>query len=162
MGVEVRDADRLGPAGAVDLLQRLPRLDVVDVDGRQRPVDEEQVDVVELQLGERPVEGPERVVPAVEAVVELGGHEDLLARDAGVADALADALLVPVHLGGVDVPVTDLQGGLHRLRGLLRLDLVDAEAELRDLHAVVQGDRGHGGHERSSTGFVGLGGGARH
>src|SRR3712207_9048874 len=64
----------------VDLLHRLPGLDVVHVDPGQRPVDEEEVEVLEAEVAERLVEGAQRVVPAVEAVVQLAGHEDLTAR----------------------------------------------------------------------------------
>jgi hypothetical protein len=77
---------------------------------RQRPVDEEQVQVVEAEVGQRPVVGAQGVVAAVEAVVQLAGHEDLVAGDARARDGLADTLLVAVHLGGVDVPVADLEG----------------------------------------------------
>ena len=118
---------RARPLG-VDLLHGLPRLDVVDVDARQRPVDEEQVEVVEAEVGQALVEGAQGVVAAVEAVVQLAGHEDLAAVDARAGDGLADALLVAVHLGGVDVPVADLERGRDRLGGLLGRDLVDAEA----------------------------------
>ena len=77
------------------------------------------------------------------SVVELGGDVDLVPGDAGGGDGLADALLVAVHLRGVDVPVADLEGGGHRRRGLRRRDLEDAEAELGDGGSVVQGDRGN-------------------
>ena len=103
-------------------------------------MDEEKVDVAEVEGRQGLLEGAQGVVAAVEAVVQLAGHEDLAAVDARAGDGLADALLVAVHLGGVDVPVADLEGRGHGLGGLLRRDLVDAEAELRDSHAVVQVD----------------------
>ena len=54
--LEVGDTDRAGPAGAVaSRSMRLPGVDEV-ADGRERPVDEEQVDVVEVEVGERLVE----------------------------------------------------------------------------------------------------------
>ena len=116
--------------------------EVAVVERGQRPVDEEQVDLVEAERGHGPVEGAARVVGLVEAVVELGGDVELVAGDAGGGDRLADALLVLVHLRGVDVAVADLERLGDDLGGVLRRDLEDAEAELGDLGAVVQGDRG--------------------
>jgi selenoprotein W-related protein len=71
----------------------------------------------------------------------------LTAGDAAVADRASDGLLVPVRGGGVDVAVPDLEGRGHGLRGVLRWDLEDAEAEDRHLDTVVQRDvRDGGGH----------------
>src|SRR3954468_7260261 len=53
----------------------------------------------------------------------------------------ADAALVAVHLGGVDVAVADVERRGHRLRGLRRRDLEDTESELRDGAVVVELDR---------------------
>ena len=114
LDLEVRDADRARAAVLAELLERPPGRDVVAVVERgEGPVDEEQVDVVEAQLGERAVERPAGVVGPVEAVVQLAGHEDVAAVEPGRADRLADAPLVAVHLGGVDVPVADLQRLAH-------------------------------------------------
>src|SRR5207244_12890560 len=58
VGLEVGDADGPGPAFAVELLQRPPGLhEVAAVPGRQRPVDQEQVDVLSAERLERPFEG---------------------------------------------------------------------------------------------------------
>ena len=150
--LEVGDADRAGPTVRLVLDERPPGGDEVTVVlRRQRPVDQEQVDVVEAEVGERLVEGRACLLGLVEAVVELAGDEQLLARDPGVTDRLADALLVAVHLRGVDVPVA----GLERLRGdpggVLRRDLEDAEAELRDRVAVVQGQVRNNSHTGAYT-----------
>ena len=83
-GLEVGHPDRPGPAVGVDPLQRLPGLDEV-ADLRQRPVDQEQVDVVQPQVGQRLVERLERVVVVVEAVVQLAGDEDLGRVEIGLA-----------------------------------------------------------------------------
>lgn len=51
---------------------------------------------------------------------DLGGHEDLVAGDAGGAQTLADFALVGVELCRVDVSVAHLQSlldGLHALGG---------------------------------------------
>src|SRR3954454_9800378 len=147
--LEVRDADRTGPAVRPELLQRLPGGDeVAVVERRKRPVDEEEVDVVEAEVGERPVERAAGVVGLVEAVVELARHEDGGPIETGVADRLADLLLVAVHLGRVDVPVPDLEGGGHGRGGLGGVDLEDTEAELRDRVTVVEVDGGDGTHAR--------------
>ena len=65
-------------------------------------MDEEQVNPVQAELGERLVEGATGVVGAVEAVVELGGHVELVAGDAGVGDRAAHAGLV-LHLSPLNV-----------------------------------------------------------
>src|SRR5215469_10967234 len=54
MGLEVGDPDGPGPALAVELLQRPPGLyEVTAVPGRQRPVDQEEVDVLGAESLER-------------------------------------------------------------------------------------------------------------
>ena len=79
--LEVGDADRASPAVALELLQHLPGRHVVAVvPGGQRPMDDEQVDVVEAQLGERRVEGAARVVCRCAGVAELARDEDLIPR----------------------------------------------------------------------------------
>ena len=74
---EVRDADRAGAAVFLELLERAPGGDVIAVVQRRRPVDQEQVDVVEAELLERPLEGAARVVRAVIAVVQLACDVDV-------------------------------------------------------------------------------------
>src|SRR5439155_11272965 len=107
--LEVRDTDRPGATVPLELLERLPRRhEVAVVERRERPVDEEQIDVVEAERGQRAVERGARVVGAVEAVVELARDEDLASVEAEGANRLADAALVAVHLRGVDIPVADL------------------------------------------------------
>src|ERR1700742_1925081 len=108
MGLEVGYADGPGPALAVELLQRPPGLhEVTAVPGRQRPVDQEQVDVLGAESLERPFEG-------------LAGIAGLGRR-------------------------------AHRGRRVLRRDLKDTEAELRNGLAVVQPDIRNGSHEELSS-----------
>ena len=57
----------------------------------QRPVDEEQVDLLEAEPLQRGVDLAARVVGAVEGVVELGGDVEVVAVEAGAPDRLADA-----------------------------------------------------------------------
>jgi hypothetical protein len=116
-------------------------------------VDQEEVDLVETQPVEGLPEGAPRIVGTVEAVVELGGDPELLARDPGGLDRRADTFLVAVHLRRVDVPVARLEGLLDGLLRLLGWDLEDPEAELGDLPVVVEG---HGrdvgiGHARADN-----------
>ena len=86
--LEVRHADRAGAAVARELLQHLPgRDEVAVVQGGQRPVDQEQVDVVDAERLQRAVERAAGVVGRVEAVVQLAGDEDVAAVQAGGADA---------------------------------------------------------------------------
>src|SRR3954449_4930504 len=78
---------------------------------------------------------------------ELGGDEQLVARDAAGGDGTADGCLVLVGGGGVDVPVAGSEGVGDGLLGLLGRHLVDAEAEDGHLNAVVKREGGDlGGH----------------
>ena len=149
--LKVRDADRAGSSVAVELLQGVPGRHVIAVvPGGQRPVDQEQVYVVEAERVQRVVERLTGVIRAVEAIVQLAGNEHVGAVKAGLADGLADLLLIAVHLGGIDVPVPRLQGRSHGPGGVFRLDLKDTEAELWDLLAVVQHDERYCAHGISS------------
>jgi len=62
--------------------------------------------------------------------MELGGDERLIAPDTALAQPLADALFVAVGLGGVDVPVAELQRPTDCVDALASVrHLPDAEAE---------------------------------
>src|SRR5215211_7586837 len=139
--LEVRHADGAGTAVVVKLFERLPGGDVVAiVERRQRPVDQEQVHVVEAEIGERRVECLAGVVRLVQSVVKLARNEDLPAVDARGANPLADLSLVAVHFRRVDVPVAYLDGLSNRLCSLVWLDLKYPETELRDGVSIVQGN----------------------
>src|ERR687887_1260482 len=85
--LEVRDSDRAGPAVAVELLHRLPRRHEIAVIERwERPVDQEEVDVVEAELGERLVDRTAGVVGPVKAVGQLARYKDVVAVEPGGAD----------------------------------------------------------------------------
>lgn len=78
------------------------------------PVDEVEVEVIKLELGERVIEGLLDVLWAVGVVPQLGSDEQVLTLDAEFLDALVqtlgDLLLVLVDLGQVEVAVAGLQG----------------------------------------------------
>lgn len=106
---------------------------------------DEQVDLFEVQLGGSLVVGVQGGVEAVVGDPDLGLDEQLVPSDPRPSDRVADAAFVEIGRGGVDVPVTDLQGGLDRGGGLLRWGLVDAETQSRDVDSIVEFDLG-GGH----------------
>ena len=138
--LEVRDADRPRATVGLELLERLPgRDEVAVVERRQRPVDQEQVDVLEAERRQRLVERAAGVVGLVEAVVQLARDVDVTALEPARADRLADTVLVAVHLRRVDVAIAGVERVRHRLRRLGRRDLEHAEPELRNRVAVVQG-----------------------
>ncbi len=131
----------------LELLERLPgRDEVTVVERRQRPVNQEQVDIVEAERLERAVESATGVVGPVKAVVELARDEHVAAVDTGAADALPDTCLVLVHLRGVDVAVADIQRRPDGIGGFAGVDLEYAEAQLRDFRAVVQFDHRYVAH----------------
>jgi hypothetical protein len=69
--------------------------------------------------------------------IELGRYEHLITRDTAFAQSLPDALLVAVGLGGVDVPVAELERPADCVDALASVrHLPDAEAEQRQLRTV--------------------------
>jgi hypothetical protein len=62
---------------------------------RQRPVDEEQVHVVEAELGERRIERLTGVLGVVKRVAELAGDEDVAAVEAEARTASPTGLSLP-------------------------------------------------------------------
>ena len=146
--VEVRDADRAGQALRLQLLQAVPRLHV-GVEVRRRPVDQVQVDVVEAELLQRL--GECRGGVGLPVVPQLGGDEDLVARDARLRDRRTHPALVAVDRRRVDVPVAVGKGERHVLPGLLRRHQEHAEAELGNAVAVIEGD-GRDAHDAPRSG----------
>ena len=145
--LEVRHADAARASVGGEFFENTPRRDEVAVIERwQRPVDQEQVDIVGIEQAQGSVERASCIVRLVEAVVELAGDEDTGSVQPGLEDALADFPFISIHFSGVDVPVTDVEGSLHRRGGFLWLDLEDAETKLRDVRAVVQLDCGNVAH----------------
>src|SRR5262245_32634954 len=106
-----------------------------------RPVDDVEVDVVDTEPLQAPLDLREGVLPRGE---ELRRDEDLLARNAAIAQPSTDALLVAVRLCRIDVPVPELErpaNGGNALRPVRHLP--DTETEQRHLVAVRE-------HARSS------------
>src|SRR5271166_6702215 len=99
--IEVGDADRARVAELASPLHARP--------GPERtalgPVDDVEVDVVEAEPPQAPLSLGGRIRARG---IELGRDEHVLARDAALTQRTADALLVAVGLGGVDVPVAEL------------------------------------------------------
>jgi hypothetical protein len=105
-------------------------------------VDQVQIEHVEAELLHAGVERPQRRVVALVGVPQLGGDEQLVARDVGGGDRLAHLGLVAVDRRGVDVAVAELERLRDRVRRVGRRDLEDTEAELRDRDAVGERQRG--------------------
>ena len=109
--LEVRHADRARAAVLAELLERLPgRDEVAVVEGRQRPVDEEQVDVVGAELGQRLRERlPRASSGSWKPLLSLLVMKTSARSRPEARTASPTPLLVAVHLGGVDMPVTGLE-----------------------------------------------------
>src|SRR5690606_20253456 len=147
-GGEVGDSDGPDFAVGVELLQGPPGFGVQAELGL-RPVDEVEVDGLQAEAFFAGVEGVQRGLVAVVVVPHLGGDEQFVAGDAAVGDRPADLAFVPVHLGGVEEPVS---GGQRGGDGFVA-DFVGAEAELRYDDAVVELHGGDGHGVVSSTGI---------
>lgn len=111
-----------------------------------RPVDDHEVDRSAVQRLVGLLDAPRRRLIA-RLRRELGRHENLLARDAerlpSLADGLPDLTLVAVVLGGINKSITGLERLKDRLSGLRGRDLIDAEADHRDLRTGVEGGVAH-------------------
>ena len=118
---------------------------------RVGPVQEQEVEAVDLQVLERLLGRAAGDVRRVLLARDLGREEELLSRHAGRGQPAPDLLLVAVGARGVDVPVADRERVLDCLLALGPLDLPGAEAELGDGRALdLEGahgcvDRGHPG-----------------
>ena len=98
-------------------------------------MDDVEVDVVDAE----PLEAPFRLGRRIGATagIELRRHEELVTRDAALAQPLPDAFFVAVRLRRVDVPVAELErppNGVHALGSVGNLP--DPEADQRDLVPV--------------------------
>ena len=141
LDAEVGDADRADAALVLDPFEGAPGVEEA-VLGRHRPVDQVEVDMVEAEPLQALVEGGQgRVVPLL-GVPELGGDEDLLARQPGGGESRAYSGLVAVGGGGVDMAIAARQRFFNRRLGVLGRDLENAKAELGDRHAIAEGDGG--------------------
>ena len=103
-------------------------------------MDEQQIDPGQLQLVQALIERALEVGGGELVVIDLGGDENILAREAGGAQPLGQPLphlgLVAVTLGGVDVAISEPQGGLDRLDADAVLERHGAEADRGNLCAV--------------------------
>jgi len=103
-------------------------------------VDQVQVDVIQAEFAQTAIDGGQRRIRSLVVVPQLGGDEQLVARDTGFGDGRTDTFLVAVGSRGVDVPVARLQCRRHHPLGLGRVHLEHSEAELRDDVPVIQFD----------------------
>ena len=135
---EVADPDGADLAVREQRLERAVRLQGL-VEGRgQRLVQDQQVDLVDAELGGALLEAVQRLVVAVVADPDLGLDEDLVAGEAGAVDGLADLALVAVRRGGVDVAVAGAQRRLDGRAGLVGRGLEHPEPEGGHRDVVVE------------------------
>lgn len=92
------------------------------------------------------VEGVQSRVVTVIGDPHLGLDEHLGPVDPGASNRLPDLALVQIGSGGVDMAISGLQSGAHRIDGILRCRLVDAETDCRNRYLVVECNvrNGHG------------------
>ena len=88
-----------------------------------RPVDQIQVEIVQLQLLERLLQRRAHVVLGVLGVPQLARHKDVAplhqSAGEGLAQCLPDLALVAVHGGAVNVTISGLQSGSDCARDLV-------------------------------------------
>ncbi len=93
-----------------------------------------EVHLLHAQLAQAFLQAGEQAVGAEVGGPDLGGHEQLFARDAALGDGLADLRFVLVDLRSVDVAIAEFEAHLHRVDDLLILEAEGAEAERGDGH----------------------------
>jgi radical SAM superfamily enzyme YgiQ (UPF0313 family) len=124
-----------------------------------RPVDQVEVGLLDPQPPQAGVAGPQRGLVPVIGVPELGGDEEVAAREAAGLQRRPHVLLVPVGARGVHVPVAGLERPADGVAGLgAGRGLPEAEAEHGHGDAAAQRDGGVGGGD----GHPDLGDGAAH
>jgi hypothetical protein len=130
---EIADADEAGLAGLAQSGHRLERLG--QGHGAARPMDQQQVEMIEAQLLEA-VLGAARDVLRREMVARQFCRDPQLATgDSGLRDALADLGLVAIELRGIDVAITHGDRVAHRAGAIGTVQRPGAEAQRR--HARV-------------------------
>ena len=136
VNVEVGHADRAGVAELTSPFHPGP------CPGRTalRPVDDVEVDVIDAEAPEAALKLGDRVCAPW---IELRGDEHLVARHSALLQSTPHALLVAVRLGGIDMPVAELERPTNRVdRRDADRNLPDAEAKHRDLVAIRERSQG--------------------
>src|SRR5690606_38508829 len=126
----IADADGTDAAIAKHSLHRTPGA----VNVTERLMDQVEVEIVEPEALQGPLERGLRALLALVLDPQLGGDEDLLARDAAGPDRLADRFLVAIGRSRIYQPVTDRQRVRNAPLALLRVgNLEHTEPEDRHL-----------------------------
>jgi hypothetical protein len=132
--IEIRHADPARQAQALGLGQRVHGFRQGDAAARRRPVDQGQIDVVGAQPGQAVAQAGGQLVAAGVLDPDLGGEEEVGARDAAFRDGLADFGFIAIDLRGVDGAVADVQRGAHGIDDGLAGEAEGADAEDGDVH----------------------------
>src|SRR5262249_29191779 len=101
-----------------------------------RPVQQEQIDLIDLQLVEALIDGGGEFRRAVFVDPDLGGQEQLVAARAGLLQGAAERGLVAGDLGGVEMAQTRFESGGSDALNLGIRHPEYAEAEDRNLCAM--------------------------
>ncbi len=150
LGVEVGDADGPGVADLMGFQQPCPGVDISAV-LLDRPVDEEEVDIVQPESGES---GPAGVLRGLETLIrtrQRGGDVDLAARDRRPGDGPTHGFGAARRRAGVDQAVAGGQRGGDRGLGLLGRQLGDAETDHRNGVVVAEREGGDPRRRRHVT-----------
>lgn len=139
VGVEVAHAYGAQFPGLVSVLKGTIRAIAV----AEWLMEEHKVDIVRLELAEALVDRRFGLFVAIVGNPDLGDEENVGARNAALADGVADTLLVVVRLGRVHHPIADPKGVGNASLALSRRHLEDAISYLRHHDAVVQFHRVH-------------------
>ena len=100
-------------------------------------MDQQQIDPWQLEPLQAFVDRTLEVARRQAVEPNFCGDEDILARNAGGAEAFADFALVAVVLRGVEMPVAEMQRRLDQLDAQIVLQRHGAEPDDRDFGAMT-------------------------
>src|SRR5699024_5540987 len=137
--IEVAYANGSGQPFVAQLNHGFPGIDVFVLFG-YGPVNEIEIDIIEPELVQAGFKCLARFLVTVIRVPDLGGDEDVITRQAGVAQAGANPTFVVVHGGGIDAPVAQIEGRADDAWSDVVVNLPDAATELGSVTSIVKGN----------------------
>ncbi len=107
---------------------------------RVRPVDEQEVDLIEPERVQALLRGTAKIRRADVGPPHLGRHEDRIAGHAGGAQALADFPFVGIHGRGIEMAIAGFERCADETDALFALEGPGAEPDGGDLGAICFDD----------------------
>ncbi|MNE70822.1 hypothetical protein D3C80_1666440 [compost metagenome] len=133
---KVAHANCLHPAVMVKLFKRLVGIHVL-IKLRCRPMNQVQINIIQLQLLQTFLKGAQRIVIPLVGVPNLRCNKKLLPGNAGLLDRFPHSAFITVNHSCINRRITCLKSVAHRLGCLFVANLPDAKTKLRHLQTVI-------------------------